>query len=629
MQAAVARGATWITLRVDADDLELTCDGAPFTAAELSERENALLEGDTRSAGLACLAVGLHTALGLGPRYVKLSAGDGVKGLRLTLRPDAPEALEEVETELRGFVVHVKSALSGELVTRARQDRKGLLPEEQLLRERCRYAPVSVVLEGVELAGGLCPEDAVCPVAFEGKGYRGVGAFVAGSHEGSTLNLLQQGVWLETVELGGLPNGFVAVVEAKGLRKDLSRVRFTQDEAFRALRLAVREARSRSLRELAETIGGSAQGKSVVEIGLSPEQAAWARVVVREGLRNFSHLREFEGSFSDDTAVALSRAPVFLLADRQHPGGVRVPLSALLERAARGDTLGYALLEGEAGVSGAALAAGGPGPSPPSLLLGHEGDARSLGKLLERQLQHDEGWEQRLRRAAQQRERAGSDELRWRKVVGWATGLGIGGLACFYLILGILAGSSADAPEPRASRTREVQALEKACENRSAEACALLARGYEEGRDPYPQSGTGALLLRAGLHVSSPSELCPGAHAHGGALRDGELRRRWGRFVPSPRGAIPPGRRSGAGSAPGGQASQGGLRQGPRPGLPAADTASPARARPGPAARARPRPTDRARAPSPGPPKHADPSSARLISGATRALPTMLETGPP
>lgn len=507
VQAAVARGATRIAIGVDARGLEFACDGDPFSAAELEGRDEAIFCSDAAGAGGASLAVGLNVAMGLGPEWVCLSTGDGERGRRLTLRPGVPETLEEVRIEEvacsheRGFSVKVRLASRMGRFRRARLLRKARLPEALLVTERCVHARVSVSLGDRELAAGLSPVGAAWPVAIQGEGFAGVGAFVEGSSGAAQVRLVHQGVWLETVELGGLSSGFVAVITAEGLRKDISRIRFHRDAAYEARRLAAREARRGSLRLLASELARDEENDVLAK------RSVWARSLVREALRVYAHPRDFEGLYADDTAPALALAPVFPLCDGEHPGGQMVPIKTLLERMDRGEPLGYVLVEGltEPLVMGAAFRTGGP--SAPCVVLVQEGDARHMRRLFGEALSRDEAWEAEVAKVAQRQLNEAGDDKGRLITASWASGVGVGLVIATYLLLGLFIGAAQDDPDPKARRTPEVQALEDRCGSGNAEACADLGRGYEEGVDPFPQSGRRArwYFQSACFHGHAPS----------------------------------------------------------------------------------------------------------------------------
>jgi hypothetical protein len=265
VQAAVLRGAQRLEVSVDADDLRLQCDGPPFTLGDLADLYGSLFtrRADRATAARRELALALHAVMALNPRYVTVESGDGRTGVRLELRPDAPDVLGEREGGPAGTRVHVKQRFRPGLAMAFLRDLRGGLAEERLLRERCRYASVAIDLEGQRIDGGLrVPPEAEplagCTVVLDdaARGLRGQAAFVA--EHASRLDLVLGGVLVAThTELDDLPAHLHVVVESDRLRKDVAQADVVRDAAYDDLRGALRGAAWRVLGQVAAHAGGA------------------------------------------------------------------------------------------------------------------------------------------------------------------------------------------------------------------------------------------------------------------------------------------------------------------------------------------------------------------------------------
>jgi len=253
--AAVCAGATRIVLRNDADDLELSWDGLhPDADAVEHLFDHVFSRGrDDTARMLHHLAVGLHGARGLQPRWIRMSR----PGLDLDLTdPAAPIEAENDRTE--GTFVHVRERLSWAVVAEA------LAPladprETALIRQRAWPCPIPIestsgVIVGSAGSGPALPADRtlfdiederiVDPKAPPDPSRRDRLLWLARGEidERRAVALVQDGVVVDSmlVQVGALR--LVGAVPASGLRLNASRSSALRDFAWRAIERALRAA---------------------------------------------------------------------------------------------------------------------------------------------------------------------------------------------------------------------------------------------------------------------------------------------------------------------------------------------------------------------------------------------------
>ncbi|MCA9714976.1 MAG: hypothetical protein KC468_09850, partial [Myxococcales bacterium] len=99
VQAAVLRGATKIRFDIDADDVRMNFDGAPFTREDFADLYSAMFVERASRAVQARqeLALAVNAAMALNPRYIRVFSGDTTSRVFLELRPNRPDKLDEVK----------------------------------------------------------------------------------------------------------------------------------------------------------------------------------------------------------------------------------------------------------------------------------------------------------------------------------------------------------------------------------------------------------------------------------------------------------------------------------------------------------------------------------------------------
>ncbi|MCA9691312.1 MAG: hypothetical protein KC636_17035 [Myxococcales bacterium] len=248
VQAAVLRGATTISFDIDADDLRLHFDGAPFTHRELAELYGSMfLDRSSRAVQARQeLALALNAAMALNPRYIRVLSGDAERRAFLELKPGREDSLSEVEPSVAGTWIHVKRRFRPGLLVEFFRDIRGTIAEELLLREHCRFVKAPLSLDGAAISGPLERADAVAAVRFEDPRFRGLAGFLAPDGDeappGAAVEILCCGVQITRHELSGLPPRFFAIVDAHELQKDVSQREIVRDGAYHALVLRARGA---------------------------------------------------------------------------------------------------------------------------------------------------------------------------------------------------------------------------------------------------------------------------------------------------------------------------------------------------------------------------------------------------
>ena len=233
VEAATIKGATRIEFRIDADDTEMSFDGQPFVLSDVDELYGSLFAA-RRDAGMRArreLAIGLNAAMALNPKWVLLESGaGGGLGVRLRLRAGEPDQIEELANGVpSGTRIHVKSRFRPGLILEFVREVSGLLAEEVVLRERCRFASVPIVVDGRTISSGLPGGELLAPVEFSDVGFRGL--IGLGSRKEGGLRFLSNGIQVVDVSLSVLPNHFRGVVDCTHLEKDVSQGDFRRDEA--------------------------------------------------------------------------------------------------------------------------------------------------------------------------------------------------------------------------------------------------------------------------------------------------------------------------------------------------------------------------------------------------------------
>jgi hypothetical protein len=256
VECAALRGAKTIEFEIDADDMRMRTD-AVLEYEDLDELYTSLFV-DRSGLGIRSrreLALACNAVMALNPKFVEIvsngSMGTCVKGL---LRPDEPDVVGKVEaTGPTGTLIHVKERFRPGLLVRFLRDSQGTLPEELLLRERCSYSSISIVLDGKIISDGL-PKHLIAATPFETEDLRGIGGVDPNQLDRSGVVLISNGVEIATHELRDSVPGLWFWVDGRALRKDVSQNDIARGDAgYGAMLKAIAGVRDRVLGQLAES----------------------------------------------------------------------------------------------------------------------------------------------------------------------------------------------------------------------------------------------------------------------------------------------------------------------------------------------------------------------------------------
>ncbi len=245
--AAVAAGATRIEIENDSDDFVLRWDGDGPTRDELDALFDHLFGGaaSPRAAMLQHLALGVLGALGQSPKWVHVDR-EGVGGPPLRLAVTNPAETRSVEHahDGKGTRVHVRQRLSMANLAEALLSPFQHAAEARLVRERARWCPVPVLLDGVAIPRPTPKE----PLG----GWSGEGELWLVPDQRARIDLVRRGVVVGTVERGVGPLGVTGWLRADTVELDASRANVVEDGAWEALGRAIDEAVGRLVAGTAE-----------------------------------------------------------------------------------------------------------------------------------------------------------------------------------------------------------------------------------------------------------------------------------------------------------------------------------------------------------------------------------------
>lgn len=310
---ATLKGASRLEIECDSDDLIARFDGAPITAEDLDDLYNssfAAAPTDLQRARQQ-LAIGLHAALALNPRHVRVTSGT----LTMLARHGASDVLGAAKVATEGTQIHVKQRFRPGLLVRFVKHLRGTLAEAAWVRERGRYAEVPITVNGERVSAGLVLGEMAPVQRGEAGGCRGVAGLLPGGYEagaGGVIRLVRHGVWICDERRVWLPDGLVAVVVNDRLRTDLSGDKVVHDEEHaRAVALGI---------ELAGLVVAQALGPGVeVEMG-----ELWRRMRSAWG--------DWPGALDPQTVIGEALARVLIFTDLW---GRRCTLGQLREEVAR------------------------------------------------------------------------------------------------------------------------------------------------------------------------------------------------------------------------------------------------------------------------------------------------------
>lgn len=272
--AAVLKGATHVAVQVGRREVEVRFDGRGFTGEDLERLYDHVTSNPVGDDALArqSLAVALNAVASCDLKHLRLES-HGPPG---TAEPEGGVELElwaqgEQEPAERIGPLATRSGAPAETVLRARfhtRERQ----EAQVVRRRCCYATVEVLLNGERISHG--PKPGPLAVAVEElKGSAATGAIAwewqehAAQNQAGEMRLVRGGVWIASQEVKNTFADFHAVVEAPALRLDLSRRGIVHDDALGKVLVAVQRALSRAKKKhrVDQLLDESARTRTAVE----------------------------------------------------------------------------------------------------------------------------------------------------------------------------------------------------------------------------------------------------------------------------------------------------------------------------------------------------------------------------
>ncbi|HEY0134605.1 MAG TPA: hypothetical protein VGB85_11005, partial [Nannocystis sp.] len=281
---AALKGATKIEVLCDSDDLIVRFDGAAITSEDLDDLYNASFaaaHSDEQRARQQ-LAVGIHAALALNPKHVRIVSGADGTGVSLLASHDVADVVAPAK-DARGTQIHVKQRFRPGLMIRFVRHLRGGLAEATWLRARGCHATVPITLNGELVSAGLTLREAQhCQSGSDGH-RRGVAGLLR-HHEPGVIRLVRHGVWICDETRAWLPPGIVVVIADDRLLTDLSGDRVVLDaEHERCMVLA---------RQLAA---------EVVDAAIGPGPAADPEPALRERLHGV--WRTWDGALNPWTTI--------------------------------------------------------------------------------------------------------------------------------------------------------------------------------------------------------------------------------------------------------------------------------------------------------------------------------------
>ena len=233
VQAAVLLKATYINVRVDADELDMRFDGEPLEARDLKDLylHGFGGRGNRREEALRHLAMGVLAASSLDPAMIEIEG----HGLRWISRGDKEtlEQSEAVEKERTRIYVREKLRAAHLLEFFARFG-QGFAEEHALVD--AEFAEIPIHVNGRRISAGLrAPRKSLSFAKIATPTETGRIAIVRASARPGTITVVQNGVRLEdaTLDLGDLP--VEGVIESHRLAINLAQSGFVRNERWREL----------------------------------------------------------------------------------------------------------------------------------------------------------------------------------------------------------------------------------------------------------------------------------------------------------------------------------------------------------------------------------------------------------
>ncbi len=236
VKASRLLGAESISFILGIQVVEVLFDGSPLEVRELERLYSAAFASRTtkKEEALRHLAIGVTAARGLGLRDIEIRVG-GRESFGVRLTDDEVETFE-LDQKRRETRIILRKTMGARSVLRFASRLRGNLPEEQLLKERCRFTKQKVLIDAVEV-----PEESPFDSSFRIKRSlewgEETGELVITRESSCTTKILHHGVLLATEkhESPWAAYGFDALVDTPRLTTNLSQCAFVEDDAWEDL----------------------------------------------------------------------------------------------------------------------------------------------------------------------------------------------------------------------------------------------------------------------------------------------------------------------------------------------------------------------------------------------------------
>lgn len=216
LRAAALSKPKRVTVRIDADDVELHFDGKPFPRALMHDLlAQSLGSGDGAEEQRGrLLSLGVAGALSLEPKWIVVESG----GVKLEIR--AGDRLQTGGSAALGTRIHVRKSLGWNVLSALVKKS----PEQAAILDRARWfgCPLYVNKKGVDRPFGLAEHSALATRRYDGGDLQVRLAWARSQNRHHQLTLVSQGVIITRRELEapGLP--CEVLVQCESLRRNAS-----------------------------------------------------------------------------------------------------------------------------------------------------------------------------------------------------------------------------------------------------------------------------------------------------------------------------------------------------------------------------------------------------------------------
>jgi len=266
LQAAVLAGARRLEAEITRNRVILTFDGTPLSFEDLDQADGALFTSRESPAGRlrVALAEGLYGAEALSPKRVTVVSGGPNAGAALEHRPGQATQVTRLTEAPAGTRITVERRSNAPDDAPAGWEP----PEVERLTAGGRFAPLALLVNQRQVAEGPGLADAAFVTPIATQGLEGMAGVEDEPHPAVWL-VVQHGAVIATEPLEAAPAGFLAVVQAPQVRRDLGLARAVQDEAWQAAKRAAQAGRDAVLDKARRTLSYRRTLRSLEELPLA------------------------------------------------------------------------------------------------------------------------------------------------------------------------------------------------------------------------------------------------------------------------------------------------------------------------------------------------------------------------